>query len=49
MEKRNLFIGKYNKSVILTYVGIAFAFTGIAFALAGQLAAAMVCLILAGI
>ena len=49
MEKRNLFIGKYNKSVILTYVGIAFAFAGIAFALAGQLAAAMVCLILAGI
>ena len=49
MTKRNLFIGKYNKSVILTYVGIGLAFAGIALALAGQLAGAMVCLILAGI
>lgn len=49
MERRNLFIGKYNKSVILTYVGISFAFAGIAFSMAGQLAAAMICLILAGI
>ena len=49
LRKENLFIGKYNKSVILTYVGIAFAFAGIALSLSGQLAAAMVCLILAGI
>lgn len=43
-----MFIGKYNKSVILTYVGVAFAFSGIALA-AEHLAAAMICLVAAGI
>lgn len=49
MKTINWFIGKYNKSVILTYIGIAFAFLGMAFTQEGQSAAAMVCLILAGI
>lgn len=43
-----MFIGKYNKSVILTYVGVAFAFSGIAL-VAEHLAAAMICLVAAGI
>lgn len=49
MKKETLFIGKYNKSVILTYVGIAVAFWGISLAAEGRLALAMICLILAGI
>lgn len=44
-----MFIGKYNRSVILTYTGVGVAFLGIAFAVAGQTAPAMICLILAGI
>lgn len=44
-----MFIGKYNRSVILTYIGAAFAFSGIAFAVKEQLAAAMICLAAAGI
>ena len=44
-----MFIGKYNKSVILTYIGVAFAFSGMAFALYERLPAAMLCLIAAGI
>lgn len=44
-----MFIGKYNKSVILTYIGVAFAFSGTAFALYEGLPAAMLCLIAAGI
>lgn len=49
MKKKRWFIGEYNKSVILTYIGIAFAFLGMAFTLEGQPAAAIICLILAGI
>lgn len=49
MKTKNWFIGKYNKSVILTYIGIAFAFLGMTFTQEGQPAAAMICLILAGI
>lgn len=49
MKIRNWFIGKYNKSVILTYIGIAVAFLGMVFSLEGQLATAMICLIIAGI
>lgn len=44
-----MFIGKYNRSVILTYIGAAFAFSGIAFAVKERLAAAMICLAAAGI
>lgn len=44
-----MFIGKYNRSVILTYIGVAFAFSGIAFALSEHLAKAMICLAAAGI
>lgn len=44
-----MFIGKYNRSVILTYIGVAFAFAGIALAVSERVAAAMVCLIAAGI
>lgn len=44
-----MFIGKYNKSVVLTYIGVAFAFSGIALATREQTAAAMICLIFSGI
>lgn len=44
-----MFIGKYNKSVILTYIGVGFAFSGIALSLVGQIPTALICLILAGI
>lgn len=44
-----MFIGKYNRSVILTYIGVAFAFSGIAAALGENPAAAMICLAAAGI
>ncbi|MCM1090268.1 MAG: CDP-alcohol phosphatidyltransferase family protein [Butyrivibrio sp.] len=44
-----MFIGKYNRSVILTYVGVAAAFAGIAFAVRGMLAPAMIALAAAGI
>lgn len=44
-----MFIGKYNRSVILTYIGVAFAFSGIAFALNERPAEAMICLAAAGI
>lgn len=44
-----MFIGKYNKSVILTYIGVGFAFAGIALSFTGQISAALICLILAGI
>ncbi len=44
-----MFIGKYNRSVILTYIGVGIAFLGVALVLAGHTALAMICLILAGI
>lgn len=44
-----MFIGKYNRSVILTYIGVASAFAGIAFALEIMLAPAMIALAIAGI
>lgn len=44
-----MFIGKYNRSVILTYVGVAAAFAGIAFAVESMLAPAMIALAAAGI
>ncbi len=44
-----MFIGKYNRSVILTYIGVAAAFAGIVFAVESRLAFAMTALIAAGI
>ncbi len=44
-----MFIGKYNISVILTYIGVAFAFSGIAAAFGEKFAAAMIFLAAAGI
>ncbi len=44
-----MFIGKYNKSVILTYVGVAAAAAGIIFAFENMTAAAMISLVIAGI
>ena len=38
-----IFIGKYNKSVILTYVGITIALTGIIFSFLGNVSNAMIC------
>ena len=42
-------IGKYNKSVILTYVGVACAVFGMALAMDGKILWAMICLIISGI
>ena len=44
-----MFIGKYNKSVILTYIGTAAAFAGIAFAVENLIAPAVIALVAAGI
>lgn len=44
-----LIIGKYNKSVILTYVGVACAVLGMVLAMDGGILWAMICLIIAGI
>ncbi|MBO4763968.1 MAG: CDP-alcohol phosphatidyltransferase family protein [Candidatus Methanomethylophilaceae archaeon] len=43
-----LVIGFYDLSVLLTYVGIAFAVIGICMAFRGELAISMVCLIISG-
>lgn len=44
-----MFIGKYNRSVILTYIGVGFAFAGIALCVYSQIAAAFIALVAAGI
>lgn len=44
-----VFIGKYNKSVILTYIGITLAVCGIIFSFLGNISNAMICLIFSGI
>lgn len=44
-----MFIGKYNKSLILTYMGAASAIIGINFALKQDLRFAMICLVIAGV
>ncbi len=41
-------IGFYNYTVILTYIGTAFGFVGITYAWAGNLKAALICLMVAG-
>lgn len=44
-----MIIGKYNKSVILTYVGLMFALVGIYCAFNDMISYSMICLILSGI
>ena len=44
-----LLVGFYNKSVIVTYIGVASAITGIFFAVTGSIKAAMLCMILCGL
>lgn len=44
-----MFIGKYNKSVIITYLGAAFALIGMNFALNHDIKYSIICLVLAGI
>ena len=44
-----MFIGKYNKSVILTYIGLISAAVGIYFAFNDMLSYSMICLIISGI
>lgn len=45
----DMFIGKYNKSLIITYVGVAFALIGMNLALLGNLKFCMVCMVIAGV
>lgn len=42
-------IGKYNPSVILTYIGVCISIAGMALVFRGNLSAAMICFIFAGI
>ncbi|MEG2351394.1 MAG: CDP-alcohol phosphatidyltransferase family protein [Bacilli bacterium] len=44
-----MFIGFYNVSVILSYLGVSFSVVGMVFAFLGNIPAAMMCLILAGV
>ena len=44
-----MFIGKYNRSVILTYLGVTLALVGMAFIVRSKAPQAMIALILAGI
>lgn len=44
-----MFIGKYNKSLIITYIGVAFAIIGMNFALSQNLKYTMICLVIAGV
>ena len=44
-----MFLGYYNKSVILTYIGAAAAVLGMALALSGKMKYAVLCLIVCGV
>ncbi len=44
-----MFIGKYNKSIILTYIGVGLAVTGIYFSFTGNIRYAMLCLAISGV
>lgn len=44
-----MFIGVYNKSVVLTYLGLAFSVAGMVFALHGFIPTSVMCLVFAGI
>ena len=44
-----MFIGEYNKAVVLTYLGVVFGILSFMFAFSGNFMYAMVCLLLAGV
>ena len=44
-----MFIGKYNKTLILTYLGVASALIGMNFALQGDFKTTMICMVIAGV
>jgi CDP-diacylglycerol--serine O-phosphatidyltransferase len=44
-----MLIGRYNKSVILTYIGVAVSVTGMLLAINGRITYAFICLIIAGV
>ena len=46
---KKLFLGYYNKSVILTYIGAISAVIGMAFSLSGKMKYALICLIVCGV
>jgi CDP-diacylglycerol--serine O-phosphatidyltransferase len=49
MQLEKILIGKYDKSVLLTYVGAASAVVGCAAAIQGAFTMSMICLILSGV
>lgn len=44
-----MFIGKYNKSLILSYLGVLFSVVGMFYAVTSNFKVSMICLILAGV
>ncbi len=44
-----MFIGKYNKSLILSYLGVMFSVVGMYYAVTSNFKVSMICLILAGV
>ena len=44
-----MFIGKYNKSLIITYLGVAFAIVGMYYAFQHNFRLSMICLVTAGV
>lgn len=44
-----MFIGKYNKSLILSYLGVLFSVVGMYYAVISRFKVSMICLILAGV
>ena len=46
---KKLFLGYYNKSVILTYIGAISAVTGMAFSFSGKIKYTLICLLVCGV
>ena len=44
-----MFIGEYNKAVVLTYLSVVFGILGFSFAFSGNFMYAMICLLIAGV
>ena len=44
-----MFIGKYNKSLIITYVGVIFAVVGMYFAFRLDYKYSMICMVISGV